>query len=328
MPANLPPEYLEAEKRFREATSLQEKINCLEALLTTIPKHKGTDKLRADYRQRLSKLKTDLQTKKKTGRHASVYHIEKEGSARVVVIGAPNVGKSALVAAVTNAAPKVSEYEFTTWMPTPGMMPVRDIQVQLIDTPALSKEHVEPELFNLIRTADLILLVVDLQSRTIEQLDEAIGILGEHHIVLQGRKDEPPENERFPSIPCVVLVNKADDDSWDEEFEVLRDLYEDKWRLFSISVERKRNLERMKEIVFEILDVMRIYSKEPGKEADRHAPFVLRNGSTVAEFAAKVHKDFVRHLKTARIWGTGVHDGQMVGRDHVLHDGDVVELHT
>jgi len=327
MPTNLPPEYFEAEKRYRAATSEQEKISCLEDLLTTIPKHKGTDKLRADYRRKLSQLKAGLQTRKKLGRHESAYHIEKEGPARVVVIGATNVGKSALVAAVTNAAPKVSEYEFTTWTPAPGMMPVRDIQIQLVDTPALSRDHVEPELFNLIRTADLILLVVDLQSRVIEQLDESAGILDEHRIVLRGSDGDSAEDGRPFSLPCVVLVNKVDDAAWDAEFEALRELYEDRWPLLAISVKTGRNLEQMKETVFERLEIMRIYSKHPGKDADLRAPFVLKKGSTVADFAAKVHKDFVRNLKTARVWGTGVYEGQMVGRDHLLHDGDVVELH-
>ena len=95
----------------------------------------------------------------------------------------------------------------------------------------------------------------------------------------------------------------------------------------SISVKTGRNLDAMKETVFEGLDIMRVYSKQPGKPAELRAPFVLKRGDTVAEFAGRVHKDFVHHLKTARIWGTGVHNGQMVGRDHILHDGDVVELH-
>ena len=168
MPTNLPPEYFEAEERFREAESEEEKIRCLEELLTTVPKHKGTDKLRADLRRRLSRLKTNIESQKKAGKHRSVYHVEKEGPGRVVVVGAPNVGKSALIAALTHATPKVSAYPFTTWTPTPGMMPVHDIQIQLIDTPALSREHVEPELFGLIKTADMLLLAVDLQGHPIQ----------------------------------------------------------------------------------------------------------------------------------------------------------------
>lgn len=328
MPTNLPPEYFDAEERFRNATSAQEKIACLEELLSTIPKHKGTDKLRADLRRKLSQLKIGLDASRKVGRHESPFHVDKEGPARVVVVGAPNVGKSALVAAVTNARPKVSEYEFTTWTPTPGMMPVRDIHIQLVDTPALSREHVEPELFNLIRTADLILLLVDIQANVIEQLDEAVAILAERHVVLCGTTSLSVRDGRTYSLPCVVLVNKVDDASWDTEFDTLQELYADKWRLLSVSARTGRNLEHMKEVVFDVLNIVRVYSKQPGKQPDLHAPFVLKKGCTVADFAAGVHRDFVGRLKSARIWGTGVYDGQMVGRDHVLHDGDVVELHA
>jgi len=326
MPTNLPPEYFEADKRFRAATTDEEKIGGLEDVLTTIPKHKGTDKIRADIRRKLSKLKTGLEAGKKGDRHVSVYHVEKEGPARVVVIGAPNVGKSALVAAVTHAAPKVSEYPFTTWIPTPGMMPVRDIQIQLIDTPAVSREHIEPELFGLIRTADFVVLLVDIQSRPLQQLDDTVGLLDDYHIVLQGEESGLAERGGAKFIPCVVLVNKNDDPAWDEEFEVLRELLEDRWPLLAVSAQTGRNLDRFKEMLFERLELMRVYSKQPWKKADLTAPFVLKKGSTVVEFAAKVHKDFVKDLKTVRVWGTGVHDGQQVSRDHTLHDGNVVEL--
>ncbi len=327
MPTNLPPEYFEVEGRLKAATSPEDKAALTEELLATIPKHKGTDKLRASLRQKLSKLKNAAESTKKTNRQESVYHIEKEGPARVVVVGAPNVGKSALIAAVTHATPNVSEAPFTTWIPTPGMMPVRDIQLQLIDTPPLSREHVEPELFNLLRTADLLLLMVDIQSRSMQQLDDTVELLEEHHIVPMGKNAKRPEGRGDFVVPCMVLVNKVDDASWDEEFSVLRELEGEGWSMLPVAVSRGRNLEQFKETVVERLELIRVYSKQPHHEADLTAPFVLKQGSTIEEFAGKVHKDFLEHLRTARVWGAGVHDGQPVGRDHVLHDGDVVELH-
>lgn len=328
MPTNLPPEYFQAEERFRAAGSVEEKIASLEELLATIPKHKGTDKLRGDCRRKLSKLKAGLETRKGGGRRASVYHVEKEGPARVAVVGAPNVGKSALVAAVTHASPKVSEYPFTTWAPTPGMMPVRDIQIQLVDTPALSPEHIEPELFDLIRCADFILLMIDIQSRPLQQLDDTINLLKKNRIVLPEHGGDFSRNAGSTCLPFVVLVNKNDDVSWDEEFEVLRELLEDRWPLFPVSTRTGRNLEDLREILFERLGLIRVYSKMPRKEADLTAPFVLKKGDTVAEFAANVHKDLLDSFKTARVWGVGVHDAQQIGRDHILHDGDIVELHA
>ena len=326
MPTNLPPEYFDAEERFRAAESNEEKIAALEELLATVPKHKGTDKLRADLRRRLSKLRTAAQAQKGKGKHESAFHVEKEGVARVVVTGPPNAGKSALVAAVTHATPKVSEYPFTTWTPVPGMMVVRDVQIQLVDTPALSREHIEPDLFNLIRSADLLLVVVDLQSGVIQQIEDSMAMLSEHHIYLCGGANEPPADPRAMSCPGFVLVNKVDDATLDEDFAALMELLEGKLPLLAVSAQAQRNLEEMKQRVFEGLDIIRIFSKMPGKDADLTAPFVIDRGGTIDDFAAKVHQDFAKGLKTARIWGTGVHDGQMVGRDHVLHDGDIVEL--
>ena len=326
MPTNLPPEYFEVERRFRAAKSPEEKIACLEELYGTIPKHKGTDRLRADLRRRLSKLKAAAQTRKGAGRQASAFHIDREGAGQVAVVGPANVGKSALVAALTNATPEVADYPYTTWVPTPGMMPVEDIQVQLIDTPPLNRDFVEPELWNLIRRADLLLLVVDLQAYPIEQLEDTIAMLQEHRIVPLHRKDRTTDQERLTFIPLLVVVNKNDDERTDEEYEVLYELLGDEWPLLPVSATTGRNFERLKWAVFEQLGIVRVYSKPPGEAPDLGAPFVVRKGTTVEEFAGKVHQDFMQNLKAVRVWGSAAYDGQMVSRSHVLQDGDVVEL--
>lgn len=326
MPTNLPPEYSKAEKLYRAAESTAEKIIALEELISTIPKHKGTDKLRANFRRRLSKLKASVQTGKRAGVQRPAFHIDKEGAGQVVVIGPANVGKSALIVALTNASPEVSESPYTTWKPTPGMMPVEDIQIQMIDTPPLNKDYVEPQLFDLIRRADLILLVLDLQTYPVQHLEDTIGILKEHRIVPSHQKDLYAQERRTSFIPVLVLANKCDDESCDEVFEVFCELLEDEWRLLPISVSTGKNLEVLKRDVFELLNIIRVYSKAPGKEPDLDKPFVLKRGSTVEELAEKVHQDFFKQLKTARLWGSSVFEGQMVQRDYVLQDGDVVEL--
>jgi ribosome-interacting GTPase 1 len=300
MPTNLPAEYYNVEELFRAARTTEDKIRYLEEMLGTIPKHKGTDHLRADLRRKLSQLRDSAESQRKGGRRVSPYVIEKEGAGRVAVIGPPNVGKSALVAALTNASPDVADYPFTTQFPLPGMMPIENIQVQLIDTPPLSRDFDEPQLFNLIRGAELMLLIVDLQTFPIEQLEESITLLDE--------------------------ANKTDDPAADADFEVLCELVGGDWPLIPFSAMEMRGVDRLKAAVYDALNIIRIYSKPPGRQPDHSAPFVLRKGSTVEEFAAAVHRDFVDNLKSARIWGTGVYDGQMVGRDHVLHDGDIVEL--
>ena len=212
MPTNLPPEYFRAEQSYREAESSSAKIAALEQMMSTIPKHKGTDKLRAELRRKISKLKTDQQKKKGAGKHESEYHIEKEGAGRIVLVGFENVGKSSIVTVLTHATPKISESPFTTWQPQPGMMQIEDVQVQLVDTPPLSKEHAQPELFDLIRSSDLILIVVDLQSTPFQQLENSLELLKEHKIIPKQKQLDFPEEKRFAFIPVLVIVNKDDDD--------------------------------------------------------------------------------------------------------------------
>lgn len=327
MPTNLPPEYFRAEQAFREAESSSAKITALEEMMSTIPKHKGTDKLRAELRRKISKLKDDQKKKKGAVKHESEYHIEKEGAGRIMITGAANVGKSSILAALTHATPVISEAPYSTWTPLPGMMMIDDIQVQLIDTPPLSKEHAQPELFDLIRSADLILIVVDLQATPFQQLEDSLKLLNEHKIIPKQKQSETIDERRIQFIPVLVVVNKDDDDQFDEDFKVFKELLEIELPLIPISTANNRNFEKFNKKIFESLEIIRIYSKPPGKEPDLTKPFILKNGNTVEDLAGKVHHDFIHNLKTARVWGKNVYDGQMVGRDHVLHDKDVVELH-
>lgn len=326
MPTNLPPEYFDVEKRYRTARTPAEKLAFIEEMLTIIPKHKGTDKLRADLRRRVSKLKSAAETKKSIAKHESAYHINKEGAGQVVIVGATNVGKSALVAALTNAAPEVADFPHTTWKPTPGMMPIENIQVQLIDTPPLSKEYVDREMMDLIRRCDLVLLMVDLQTDPLQQFEETITLLEEHRIVPLRIKDRYRDRQGICPVPFLIMANKNDSAETDENLDIFRELLADNWPMVAASVSTGRNMDLLKASIVERLNIIRVYSKSPGKKPDLSSPFVLKKGSTIADFAGKVHQDFTRKLKCAKVWGSSVFDGQMAQRDYVLQDGDVVEL--
>jgi ribosome-interacting GTPase 1 len=179
---------------------------------------------------------------------------------------------------------------------------------------------------DMIRRSDLVLLMVDLQAEPIIQLEQSVALLEDRRIVPMHRIEAYPEAQRMTVIPVLVLVNKADDESFDEDFQVFQELLGEEWPMVHISVKHLRNIDSLKMHAFEQLNIIRVYSKTPGKEPDLTAPFVLEDGETVEDFARKVHQDFYEKLKAARIWGTGVYDGQLVGRDHILQDGDVVEL--
>jgi ribosome-interacting GTPase 1 len=326
MPTNLPPDYFEIEKRYRAAQSIPDKIKLVEEMLSVVPKHKGTDHLRADLRRRLSKLRSRPQAQKSISQHDAAFHIDKEGAGQVPIVGPANAGKSALVAALTNATPAISPAPYTTWQPTPGMMRFEDVQIQLVDTPSLNPDYIEPALIELIRRADLILLLLDLRAYPLEQLESSLDLLAQHHIVPPGRETGADSRARLTSIPVQCLANKDDDDRTHGDYQVLCELLEREWSLLNLSVQSGLNLDRLRALVFERLGIVRIYSKRPGQRPDLNAPFVLSKGGTLHDFAGGVHHDFYEKLKSARIWGTGVYDGQMVGRDHILHDGDIVEL--
>jgi ribosome-interacting GTPase 1 len=326
MPTNLPPECAELEARYRAATSPEDKIDALEELLAAIPKHKGTDHLRADLRSKLAKLKEASHSRRGAAHATSPFRVEREGAGQVAVIGCPNTGKSALVAALTNAAPEVAAYPFTTRAPVPGMMQVEAVQVQLVDTPPLHPDHVNPELIGLIRRADLLLVVVDLQGDPIGQLQDAMAMLADRRIlpVVERGRHEPEARLSFK--PLLVAVNKNDDEASDGDFRALCELFEGECPLLPVSARTGRGLDRLRRAIFDGLDLIRVYSKPPGKEPDLAAPFPLRRGSTVEELAGEIHRDLQRNLRSARVWGKEVFDGQPVGRDYVLHDGDIVEL--
>ena len=327
MPANLPPAYFEAENRYREAKTPAEGIGALEEMLSIMPKHKGTDKLRADLRRRISKLKSKQQAKKKLGRRDTSYKIEREGVGQIVLIGPPNVGKSALVAALTNANPQVADFPHSTWKAAPGMMYFENIQIQLIDTPPISREHTEPWLPDMARRSDMILVVVDVQTDPLQQLEETVSFLKEHRIAPLGLAHLYEEKAGWTFLPFLVVANKNDDQFIEEDFEIFRSLLEYDWPLVPVSAKTGHNFDVLKQTLFTSLEIIRVYTKAPGKEQDLSSPFVLKRGAKMEDLASKIHKDFFEKLKYARIWGKHVYDGQMVQRDHVLHDGDVVEIH-
>jgi ribosome-interacting GTPase 1 len=208
------------------------------------------------------------------------------------------------------------------------MMLVGNVQIQLIDTPPISDEYVDPEMLNLLRRADIILIVIDLQGHPIEQLEDSVAFLERNRIYAQHRAKFYEGVERIMLKPVQVVVNKCDDEECDEVFDIFCELLEERWPLIPVSAISGRNLNSLGWAVFDELGIIRIYSKAPGQEPNMDSPFVMEAGGTVGDFARKIHLDFYENLKTARVWGSTAFDGQMVQRDYVLHDEDIVELRT
>ena len=325
MPANLTPQYLEAEKNFRLAKTTQEKIAWLEEMLAVMPKHKGTDHLRADLRTKLANMTKSLD--KKTATQHSTTKIEKAGAAQIAVIGPPNTGKSQIVASITNAKPAVAAYPYTTQTATPGMMSFENVQIQLVDTPPLGEQPPEWWLLNIIRRADALLIVVDLSQDPVTQTDALVAVLNEKNIRLGKARDVTDDEESPVSYKKALLVgNKADLDAGGNSYRALQGRYGEQLPAIAISAVSGR-LDELKQKIFQLLDVIRVYTKEPGGKPDMTDPIILERGSTLEMAATAIHKSFAQRMKYARIWGSGKFDGVAVKRDHILQDGDIIELH-
>lgn len=281
-------------------------------MLATLPKHKGTEKMQADLRRRLSQTRKEAQ--KKGGAHtAPFYWVEHEGAGQVALIGPPNSGKSRLVATLTHAQPEVGDYPFTTRFPTPGMLAFEDIQIQLVDLPPLAVEFMEPWLPQVIRHATKGILFVDLgDPGVLDEIEFILETLGRNHL----------------PAPGLLIGNKLDLPGAAENYTALEDLYGERFHCLAVSLVTGRCLDCFARAIFDLLEIVRVYTKVPGKKADLAAPYVLRRGQTVLDAARQVHRDFADHLKFARLFHFATdRDGMMVERTHVLHDGDILEFH-
>jgi ribosome-interacting GTPase 1 len=328
MPANLTPEYKQAELRLHHATTREEKQDALREMIARLPKHKGTEKLQADLRKRLSKLEEEATHARRPGHRAEVGHVAREGAGQWVMIGPPSAGKSSLLRALTHARPDVAEYPFTTREPQPGMMTFEEVHVQLVDTPAVAPGHVEPWLANLLHDADGVLHVVDVAADDVDEEARCVAeVLERARVCPLSRPLPPTASPLVARLPVLVALNKCDLDD-DGTFAALaREAVGAGLPCVEVSAERGDGLDDLRRLLFSELHRIRVHTREPGHKVESGAPFVLREGATVQDLAERVHHDLAAHLRSARLWGPHARfDGQQIDRHHVLLDGDVVEL--
>jgi ribosome-interacting GTPase 1 len=348
MPTNVSPEYKKAEAEYKQARDPRERLTCLKEMLRTIPKHKGTEHLQADIKTRIKQLSDELTGPRKDGaRTGPVHALKPDGAGQVSLIGPPNAGKSSLHVALTGSHSEVAPYPFTTHEPIPGMMAFEDVQFQLVDLPPVSADHMESWFLNALQPADAALLVVDLADpECLEHVVTIQRLLGKRRVTLDERWPFPLEgNDTTPAetaiaeeeedfddpfhlhLPTLLVANKCDLDPDPDEVAVLEELLGVSYPAVSVSATTGQGLERIGGLLFRGLGVVRVHSKAPGKEPSFEKPFTVRRGQTVLDVARLVHQDIADNLTFARIWGSGQFDGQQVGADHLVCDGDVLELH-
>jgi ribosome-interacting GTPase 1 len=342
VPANLSPEYKAAETLLRKTRDPRERLDVLREMLRAIPKHKGTEHLQADIKARIKDLADQLEGGvRKGGAHGGpALVIRPEGAAQLALIGPPNAGKSSLHARLTGSNAHTGPYPFTTQHPEAGMMPFEDIHFQLVDLPPVTAEHPVPWLVNALLTADAALLVVDLADPScLDQLQSVQSVLALQRVTLSERwsasesapadEYEPDEDPFALRLPSLLLANKVDGiPDADAELQVLRELSGARWPMMAVSASTGHGLGEVGPWLFRHLGIVRVYTKVPGHAADMHRPFTLRRGQTVGDVAKHVHGDVASSLRYARVWGHSAFDGQHVGPEHIVDDGDVVELHA
>jgi small GTP-binding protein len=320
MPANLPPQYFDVEKQYREAKDPEEKLVYLQQMLSIIPKHKGTEKLQADLKTRIKKIKETLIKQKKTkGSGGTLYQVEKQGAGQVVLVGLPNSGKSALVAILTNANVEVADYPFTTQLPGVGMMEYQNIKIQIVDTPPL---HVDapPWLFGLYRNGDILLFVLDGTQDVVEQFGMIRTALNEHNIYIA-------EHEYGDMKKAIIAVAKCDQGKAETAIRKIKGSSGNTFACCPVSIVQESTLAGIRDTIYRELNIIRIYTKKTGQPIQKQEPVVLSRGATVIDAAEHIHKDFKKNLKFARLWNDAGYNGQRVEKHHVLTDEDVLEFH-
>ena len=330
MAVNLPPHYHDADARYKKAKTAEEKLVALREMWVLLPKHKASEKVQVVLKCKISELNDQIEQENSGPKKAApgTFKFSKQGAGQVVFLGPPNAGKSTLLSKLTKASPAIAPYPFTTREPIPGMMDFEDVRVQLIDLPPITPDAYEPFVTDLTRSADAAVLFLDLADddgpaatqATLDRLKVAKRML-----VPELPEDDDPT---IYYLRTILIATKRDDGAADIRLEMAQEWIGDRFPLHMISAETGAGLPELRKAIFDSLRVLRIYTKQPGKPADMAAPFTCPVGSTVSEFAGCVHNDLEDSVKSARVWGSGAFDGQTVGRDHILHEKDIVELHV
>ena len=299
----------------------------IQDMMSATPKHKGTDHLRADLRSKLARLMEELEKPRHTSSGPEPFAIRKEGAGQATLVGLPNVGKSQLLVSLTGATAKVGGYPFTTQLPLPGMVQFQYVLIQMVDTPAINDRDMQTRLFSLLRNTELLVVVADLSADALVQVEEVMAELENWGYLLLGKGEPTVPEEHRVQKRALLVGNKADEPGALHQLQLIQARYGDRFAVVMASSEAGVGLEELKQAIFVALGRVRVYTKAPGEVPDYDSPIVLDHGSRVADAAETLHKDWRRRLKYALLRGSGKFDGQRVGRDYVVADGDVLEFH-
>jgi small GTP-binding protein len=323
MPTNVTPEYRKAEEAYREAKTLDEKVERLEDMIALLPKHKGTDHLYADLKRRLSKLRKELESSGGKRGGGAGLDFTREGAAQVVLVGPPNSGKSSIVRALTHAHTETGDYPFTTMKLIPGMAQYQDIQIQIIDTPPMTAEYMHMHILGIVRSADAVLIVSDLSNDAVlDDVEMILNSFRERHVEFVREREEVDRDR----ILCRIIAHKSDARGAEVRLALLQEFVGDRLEIIPLSCTSQEQVSQIPEMLFHWLRIVRVYTKMPGEKAEMNRPFTVFSGQNVGDICTLVHRDFAENLRFARLWRKS--DMPItVSREELVADGDILELH-
>jgi small GTP-binding protein len=243
--------------------------------------------------------------------HRDTIAVRREGVAQVALVGAPNAGKSSLLHALSHVQIKIGDYAFTTLRPVAALTRIGGVLVQLVEIPGLIKGASEDRgggraLLGVLRAADAIVYCQDVRA-PYEQLKDVWTEVSAAGI----------------SLPCILAATKMDE-AQDGDIVRLQAMVQE-MPVVGVSIIDDESLNSFKEAVWKLTGLMRVYLSH-NKLVDAE-PMALQPGATVSDVAMQIHKDLGAACRNARIWGSSaLFDGQQVGRDHCVQDGDIVEI--
>jgi ribosome-interacting GTPase 1 len=389
MPANLPPDARKKWAEVEETKNPRQRIQRMEEFLSLVPKHKGTAKTCSQVKKQISALRKDIEErkKKKTGKSGPKIFLEKEGAAQLVLISLTKAGKSSLLRAVTNAKVAVSSTPYATREPVPGIMDYEDIQLQIIEAPAIMPGAADGKAWGLqtlgiARNSDGLIILVDLSQDPVRQMTCILDEMNKARIstskpkskveidrkymgaglriVVLGRLIDCSfkqvekllrdynVNDAFVKIygeatlsdieeavfqsmvfkPTIIVANKTDLEGAEGNLKLLKAYAGNKLPVIPVSTITGEGLDRLGETLFNTLEIMRIYTKEPNQREYSKKPFILRKGATIYDLAKTIHSDFRDNFSFSKVWSKRlVFSPQRVGLTFHLEDGDIVEIH-
>ncbi|QEE17290.1 GTPase [Promethearchaeum syntrophicum] len=299
----------------------KELIDALQSAIEDIHK-KGYDKFGV-FKHFVTQIEQEIQElkfrPKAKPREHDPFLIKRSGDGRIVLFGLSNVGKSTLMNAITNTNVKTGNYLHTTKTALGGTCEYNQVKIQIVDVPGFVDYRddwmISKQILRVARTCDAILMVIDLSQNVSKQYQFLLNQLEKANLMIDGET----------MYKLGIIASKGDLPKSKDQFIKLEQ--ESEYPILPISIINEESLEKAKKFLFDMLDVIRIFTKSPNKKPDLEHPIICDYDTTVEYISSKIHKDFLTRFHHAKVWGNSVDfDGQHVGKDHVLSDLDVVEL--